>query len=101
MTLPSHENDEEWWMLLRGLGMWARTLGFAGSEMSQIIDSEMHAAPARWRGRNTVTSWQPMFGETSSAPITFAADGLASGISTIETLRCEATLQSGSGAPSG
>ncbi len=48
-----------------------------------------------------MTSWQPMLGETSSVPMTFDAAGLAIGISTMEILRCDATLQFGSGAPSG
>src|SRR3954454_19604481 len=100
-VLPSHENAAEWWMLLFGFGMWAITFGLAGSEMSQICDSLMQPAPAILRARKTLTSWQPMFGDTSAVPMTFEAAGFASGISTTEILRCDARLRLGEGAQRG
>src|SRR3954466_10957622 len=79
-------------MLFSGFWMWAMTFGLAGAEMSHVCAWLMHAAPAILRGRKTLTSWQPMFGETSAVPMTFALCRVAVGISTIEIFRGDATV---------
>src|SRR5438067_13205938 len=63
------------------------TLGCAGSEMSQICPSPMHAAAAMCSGWNTVTSWQPTDGAVSNVE-TDAFLGFASGTVTTESYVC-------------